>query len=451
MTSMETLADEFSSGAMQLESGPGALRRLPDLLDTLAPTGELVLLADATQKFVGAENLADLIADLVGDRTLRAVVAAEGPHGVTLDEPTVSAATAGTHGAAALIAVGSGTISDLGKVVGRELDIPVISVQTAASVNGYSDPLSVLVISGAKRTQPSAWPAALVIDHDVLAAAPQRLSCAGVGDAVAIWCAPADWYLSCAIGMDSGGYDSRYVDPVRTAALRIADHTLSAGGRLDALNETLTIGGLVIGGAGSTAPLSGAEHLISHVLDMAAMAEGAAHDLHGAQVGVASIVASALWDIALNEIGILELDPADLTVPTDLEQQVRHTWQPLDPSGTLGDECWRAVQAKATRWNGAAQQVSAFYADRPGHRHALRALVGTPEQPAAALRHWGAPMRFAELAPRVTPERARWALRALPFMRDRMTVTDLLMYAGHWNDDLFDRVLERSARAGGGL
>jgi glycerol-1-phosphate dehydrogenase [NAD(P)+] len=81
----------------------------------------------------------------------------------------------------------------------------------------------------------------------------------------------------------------------------------------------------------------------------------------------------------------------------------------------------------------------------------LRHYAFAPEVPARALQRWGAPLRFGELTPAVAPDRARWALRSLPFMRDRFTLADLLLLAGRWTDDLVDRVLDRAARAGGGL
>jgi len=335
-------------------------------------------------------------------------------------------------------------------VVAAAVSAPLVTVQTAASVNGYADPLSVLVRGGAKRTVPSRWPDALVIDHDVVAAAPSALTRAGVGDAVAIWSSPADWYLACALGMDSGTYDGRFVDPVRDLAPRLADTSLSDDERRRVLIDVLTVGGLVIGDAGTTAPLSGVEHLVSHVLDMSAMAEGIDHDLHGAQVGVASVLAAALWDVALEEERVFDLAPDDLAVPADLHDRVRAVWHPIDPSGALGEECGRAVEAKMQRWRAAAPTVAAFFARRGEHEATLRALAGDPALPVAALRAWGAPTTFAGLTPSVSSDRARWALSALPFMRDRMSLADLLVLAGRWNDDLFDRVFVRAAEAGGG-
>jgi glycerol-1-phosphate dehydrogenase [NAD(P)+] len=441
-----------SGGAMRTIAGPQALDSITALVTELAPEGEIVLLADGTAKSVDGAPLLDAVTALLPEgRTARAVFALESEHGVALDEATVADASSGAAGAAIIVAVGSGTVSDLGKVVAASVAAPLISVQTAASVNGFSDPLSVLVLKGAKRTMPSLWPSALVIDHRVVAAAPDALTRAGVGDAVAIWSAPADWYLACEIGMDAGDYDDRFIDPVKRIAPRLADASSTEAERLAALIEVLTVGGLVIGDAGTTAPLSGVEHLVSHVLDMSAMAAHDAHDLHGAQVGVASILAAALWDIALHEEGILDVAPDELAVPEGLRERVLDTWASVDPTGALGEECWAAVQKKTARWAAIQPDVAAFFADRARHGAELERLAGDPAEPAAALGLWGAPRRFSELTPAVTAERARWALAALPFMRDRMSLADLLVFAGRWNDDLFDRVFARAASVGGGL
>ena len=71
--------------------------------------------------------------------------------------------------------------------------------------------------------------------------------------------------------------------------------------------------------------------------------------------------------------------------------------------------------------------------------------------PATALQRWGAAVTFSALTPAVDADRARWALRTLPYMRDRFTLADLLLLAGRWDDALIDRVLARAAEVGGGL
>jgi glycerol-1-phosphate dehydrogenase [NAD(P)+] len=434
-----------------VESGPGALAALPAVLDRFVPVADLALVVDGTPiTYPGGDVVATVRGLLPAGTPTRTVTAAAGEHGTVLDEPTVAAGVAAARGASLLLSVGSGTVTDLAKQVASELGVPVVVVQTAASVNGYADSLSVLVRNGAKRTGPSTWPSALIIDHDVLRAAPDRLTRAGVGDAAAAWCSPADWYLACALGLDRA-FDGEVLQPVLDAAEVMLSADPSTPEALTALADTLTLGGLAIGATGTTASLSGCEHLISHLLDMAAMADGTEHDLHGAQVGVASVVSAALWEIALEDDGVGALTAADLAPPDDLRARVEECWIDLDPTGRLGAECWAAVERKFTTWEEHRGGTSRFLGDWAAHEETLHRYAYAPEVPARALQRWGAPLRFADLTPAVDPERARWALRCLPFMRDRFTLADLLLLAGRWNDELVERVLDRAARTGGGL
>ena len=117
---------------------------------------------------------------------------------VHADETTVAAATAAAAGAGCVVTVGSGTITDIGKAA-APAGTPLVTVQTATSVNGYADPFSVLLRHGVKRTTPSRWPDALIIDPAVLQDAPPDLNRAGAGDMMAMFTATADWYLASAI------------------------------------------------------------------------------------------------------------------------------------------------------------------------------------------------------------------------------------------------------------
>lgn len=439
---------------MRVVARPGALDDLAAILDSAGRFTRVALLTDDVPKtFAGGDVLDSVRRALPAGVTTRQLVVHTGDHGVTLDEATVDSAVAQAAGADLVLGVGSGTIGDLAKQLGATLDVPVILVQTAASVNGYSDSLSVLVRSGAKRTVPSTWPHTLIIDHDILAGAPDRLTRAGVGDAIAAWCAPADWYLACATGLDPAAYRSDSVDAVLSAADRLGAVDPETPSGLAALAETLTLGGLAIGVTGTTATLSGTEHLVSHLLDMAAMARGTEHDLHGAQVGVASVVSAALWEVSLDELDLGAVDPDASGTPADLEPAVLSSWSVVDESGQVGQECLAAVHRKAATWeeqrsSGALRRV---WSDWARHESALRSLVRTPEEIAAVLHRWGAPTRFRDLTPTVDEDRVRWVLRTLPLMRDRFTLTDVLYFTGRWDDAIIDRVLERAAAAGGGL
>ena len=149
---------------------------------------------------------------------------------------------------------------------------------------------------------------------------------------------------------------------------------------------------------------------------------------------MASVLASTVWHDTLDH-----LDPDALTrdgaypPPEAVERQVRAAFDPLDPTGRMADECWRDVSRKVDRWHAARASVEAFAAAWDTHRAALRALVATPDVLTRALTEARAPARIAELDPPAPEPTVRWALHALPLMRDRFTVADLRFFAGEWD------------------
>ena len=64
---------------------------------------------------------------------------------------------------------------------------------------------------------------------------------------------------------------------------------------MEALFRALLLTGVAMTLAETSAPASGAEHLISHSLDMLAAAAGREHDLHGRQVGVGTVLTAELY------------------------------------------------------------------------------------------------------------------------------------------------------------
>ena len=68
------------------------------------------------------------------------------------------------------------------------------------------------------------------------------------------------------------------------------------------LVEALAVRGITKGISGSTAVLSGAEHLVSHMLDVRHGLRGERAGLHGAQVGVGSLVAAAAHELFVRRL-----------------------------------------------------------------------------------------------------------------------------------------------------
>ncbi|MGA7273092.1 MAG: iron-containing alcohol dehydrogenase [Acidimicrobiia bacterium] len=437
----------------QVLIGPDALDGLADTVLRLAGPGGVVTLEDATPMKAGDEDLKTAVNDLVASviPTRRVVLGPE-DGSLHVDQPTIDAARTAAEGSGCIVSIGSGSITDVGKEAARRTGAPLVAVQTAASVNGFSDDMAVVLRDGVKRTVPSRSATALVIDTRVLSSAPLALTRSGFAEMMGMFTAPADWRLAGLAGHDT--YEAEVVDLFRPQGDELLDSATPIGrGDPDGLlllAELLTASGLAMTVAGRTAPLSGMEHLISHLLDMSAAADGRAVGLHGSQVGVASLVAACLWKLVLDDIrpDDLAMDPPE---PADMADRIRRDFSEIDPGGAMAIECWHDYETKLETWHQSVASRTEMAASWAKTETELRSVAGDPAAMAKALASAGAPMRFSQLDPPIDPDRVRWALASCHLMRDRLTIADLAFFTGRWTEDYVEAVLEDAARLGGGL
>jgi len=426
-------------GLRHVVIGPDALDELAPLIARLARPGPIGVVMDRVEMKRGTTSLKQVVlgrVSAIGEARPIWIGPAEGP--VHADPETIDSARAQVQGLGAIVALGSGTICDIGKELARPADVPTIVVQTACSVNAFADDMAVLLINGVKRTVPSRWPEALIVDLTVIADAPRRMNQAGIGELAAMFTAPADWRLAAAVGMDDT-YDERVVRLFRDAAPMLGDAARAFEGRDPAayrpMCELMTLTGLALGIAGRTAPMSGTEHTVSHLLDMAAVQRHTVADLHGAQVGVASLAVAVAWRLLLDDIDPNALLAGAATDPDLMRRRIEAAFGRLDPSGAMATECWKAYEVKLARWTARPEAVRAFVAGWDQTRRDLEALLGQPADIAAALRRAGAPATFGELDPAVDRDTAAWALLNGHLMRDRFTMADLAWFAGLWSEE----------------
>jgi len=479
----ETLAAAPDAGRLrplglgELIEGYGALDRLADAVAAQAAAtsrriprlsgaessyegrpgaGVVVLAADTAMLAAGGRDLRSVIEAQLGARhEVRWVSLGAGVHA---DEATVAAAAEAVAGAGCVVTAGSGTVTDIGKAA-APAGTPLVAVQTATSVNGYADPLSVLLRDGVKRTTKTRWPDTLLIDPAVLAGAPAGLNRAGAGDMMAMFTAPADWYLASVLhaGPDAPpGADPPY-HPAVTALTRPHGARLlelAAGladpSSLAELARILTLSGIAMGVAGATAPASGMEHAISHLLEMAADARREPASFHGTQVGVASVVAAATWARVRRRIAAGALDrPARLPDPDAARDAIGRAFAGIDPTGAMAAECFRDYARKLS-WisAGGADPLAGLRRSWAGHETVLDSLLAGPDEVAAGLRAAGLPVSFGELAEPVSEARARWAVAGCALMRQRFGVADLAMLTGGWDNAAVDEVMASAAAAG---
>lgn len=439
-----------------------AVRTLPDVVAGeleragRAVDGPVLVLTDATSISRDGDDLKGSVRDLLATRfPVRSVVLRSAHPTLHVDDEAMDAATAAVQDAACVVTVGGGTVSDIGKVaVSRTGDVPLVVVQTAASVDGYADDVSVVLRGGVKRTIPSRWPSAVVADVTTISQAPDRLTTAGYGEVLSLFVAPADWYLASIVGLDD-----TFHPVTRTLFAGLGDGLpeWSAGvarrepAAVEQLIRTLALRGILGGVTGTTACLSGVEHVISHLLDMFHDAHGLPTGLHGAQVGVGSVVSAAAWQHLL-----AVLDPAEVDLdalfpdPASRRDIVLAAFADLDPTGARGAECWSDYAAKLTRWAAARPAVEAVFRDWDRHRAVVEQVLLPPATLVAGLETAGAAARFADLDPAVDEATARWAVGHCHLMRNRFTVVDLLDLLGRWTDDDRTAVLAAADNALGG-
>ena len=426
---------------------------LNDLLGTDPENSELsanrprvVLLADATLILRNGDDLKSLIELSLAEHfdVSRITLGAFGH--LYADDTALDAATKALEGAAAVVSVGSGTISDIAKVASsRQGDVPHVLVQTAASVDGYTDNVSVVLRAGAKRTIDSRWPEVVLADTEVISSAPTELNTSGFGELLSLFTAPADWWLAYQLGTDKSFHSTP-----RDLLLTFAGNPSQWGAGIskgnavavEQLTKVLAIRGIGTGIAGTTACLSGMEHLVSHMLDMYAAGHHLEVGLHGKQVGVASVVAAVTWEYLLDQIRAGR--KIELRNTFDgFEQTVASVFVVCDDTGALGAECWRDYSAKLTKLDPAGDKVTELLSSAEKIETALGKTFPNSENLLRGLHLAGAAYSPAQLDDWVTADIWKWAVKNCHLMRNRVTIVDLLDAAGWWTNNDVDEVLNR--------
>lgn len=443
-------------GIRRLGIGPDATSLVAEelsasLRDDVGPSPRVLLLADATEILRDGEDLKTAVEQQLRQRfTVERLTLGHGGH-LLADDEALDAATAAVQGFDGVVSVGGGTITDIGKVAtDRAGGIPLVVVQTAASVDGFTDNVSVVLVSGVKRTIPSRWPDVVLADTTTIRTAPASMNSAGLGEVLSLYTAPADWQLAALLGLD-GSFHETPRDLLLAFAGDPSEWAVGLSeGDPDAvlrLTQVLAIRGIGTGIAGTTACLSGVEHLVSHMLDMHAASHDLAVGLHGAQVGAATLVASAAWHLLLDR---LAEGPAPEFAAVDEEAQherVRAAFRRVDASGAQGDECWRDYASKLARWSAAQPRARAVLQDWAAAGEGFRRSIPTPETLAAALVAADSPTGPDGLEQWIGDDDWRWAVQDCLYMRNRFTVADLLLHLGWWTDAEVDAVIARAAEA----
>lgn len=199
----------------------------------------------------------------------------------------------------AIVALGGGRVLDTAKYAAYICKKPLLSIPTTAANDGIASPISVLKESNNKpKSLGCAVPDMLIVDTEIISNCPRQLIRAGIGDTLSNYMALKDWKLACEKKMDQmNGY--AFLMSQNSLDILFKSQFKSINSEfISVLVKSLVMSGIAMDYAGSSRPVSGSEHLISHALDF----YGNTDNLHGVQVALCTLTMLKLLDEDYSDI-----------------------------------------------------------------------------------------------------------------------------------------------------
>ena len=326
------------------------------------------------------------------------------------------------------VAIGSGTLCDLAKSAGSAQKKPVLLVPTAASMNGYTSAIVALKIRGLKRTLPCQPATGIFADPQVVASAPPRMAAAGVADFLSKCSSAADWT---AAHLLRGDYYCRRPREFNEGIQERLFAEAPAVGRgepeaIQLVLEALLLSGFGMVVAGSSAPASGGEHLISHYIDMKHALRHTGNDLHGVQVGIGTLYTLGLWE------KVLALDPAQLDIEALIaaqpsQEEVREAVF-SDWDDAVGQEVWEQWLQKYRAPDAMREELKLIQSIYPELHAQVQLDVQSVAVVERCIRESGGPTRAEDTT--APAEEYYKAMRTARYLRNRFTILDLAAELG---------------------
>ena len=438
----------------------GAIWRLPDLLPAagIKPDQVLSLVMDRTLMKREGRNLKELLLHILLNAGCQFDVILLEPDNtgqVHTDFAQINFVKARIRPNSAVMSVGSGTVTDIAKhacyMYQQEHNVPplpFVVYQTANSVSAYTSNMAPTFVDGVKRTLPSRYPDVLVCDLETLRDAPREMTVAGVGDLLAAFGSYADWWLAYRLGLDNtytefaqilmGPLDEIFMEQAQGLQTDTLESTA-------VLAKLIALGGLAMSLSHATAPLSGYEHVTSHVLDLIAEQKQRPLAQHGTQVALTTLLTTAGYQIFLDEFEPDELNLANC-YPTESQMKTRieAAFNTLDPTGRVAAECWSDYKIKLEAWHAHRADFESALRDWPEIHTKLHSLVKRPEVAARILNAISSPMRFTELKPPPSTAEVQFAFTNAPLIRRRFTLGDLFVFLNWDQKYLWEQVNKNS-------
>lgn len=196
-----------------------------------------------------------------------------------------------------ILAVGSGVINDICRIVSYRLGIPYGIAGTAPSMDGYASAGSPLLFDGTKATVKCTTPKYIIADLNVMSEAPYDMLLSGIGDMFGKYTGILDWELA----RDYNG--DYYCGEIAEEVIAAADKCLKNGYELEKRNpeciknimEGFMVTGAGMAFTGNSRPASGSEHIVAHAWELESVEKGEKPNLHGLEVCEGTLIIADMY------------------------------------------------------------------------------------------------------------------------------------------------------------
>lgn len=206
-----------------------------------------------------------------------------------------------------LVSIGSGSLTDLVRYAAFLSKKSYSCIPTAPSVDAYTSTVAPILINGVKQTLKASIPNKILLDFNVLKDSPSILIKAGVADISAKILARTDWILSNVL-------HNEYICPFVWKDIEnylkeipnIYDSILQKDiDSIKTLTKAQLISGINMVIIGSSRPASGAEHVISHLIEMSHEDKDELPPFHGLTVAIGLYISYKAYKVLMDDIKLL--------------------------------------------------------------------------------------------------------------------------------------------------
>lgn len=399
--------------------GKDVLTRLAFNAADLAGGGHILLVMDQNTRPIAGEAALRVLHET---HPASAVVLAQDAHGLHADARAIGETLLAVQDdTRLLVAVGSGTINDITRYVAHRTHLPYLVLGTAPSMDGYCSGVSPILKDGLKLTFNAVSPRAVLLSPALLADAPKPMQAAGFGDMLGKHIALLDWELSAAL---TGESHCAQIAALMAEATALCENSAGDAGLL---GEGLCLSGLAMQLMGNSRPASGAEHHISHFLELRRLSRGESTGLHGDKVGLAALLMIRAYAWLYAKKRPLGEPPCMATWTTRLQAAYGATYPgfaALNPLQTPKEEVVRQYSAYAATFDAFSAKAAA--------------LVARVEEYAQLLVDAGGPSSFAALG--FGSADVKDALLCAFLLRPRFTALRMAYNFG-WLEEMADALL----------